>query len=581
MSVRSSSPAPNSSSTAVVTSPPTSRLRSFPPPVTVRLSEARLTGDEKVVACHAGATPNRSPTASAASAQNATTRRSNCSVTVPGSRPSGISAGAAWRIAQPTPIPSVPPIADSTTLSVTSWRTILRRPAPSAARTASSRVRAVARASRRLATLAQQMSSTKPTTPRNSIDVTLRSLPIIVSCIGSSRTLRPALVCGNSRERPSATACRSDCAAAMPTPGWSRPTTWSANAPRARGGRLVIDRMAHIDGVAQDLELLRDDADHGPQRAIQLDLTADDGRIAIEPRLPERLAQHDHVGALLVVRGKKRAARDRMDAEHVENARRDPLPGDGFGVAVGARHHHAADVRRKAGDRLERAAARLPVEHVERRAVAARVRLGPLPDRDQPSGITVGQRLQQRRVDKGKYRAVRADSQCQGQHRHDREPRCPPQLPPRELHIVPELFEPQSCTHLSISLRPCKVPSKPSAWIGLRKSRPALWDAIHISHRQAAWGGPKRPDQWQRIAASSARAPARSGWPSRRGRWPRPAGATTVRSSGRRRRRCDADCGVHREDRRGESRRPALRRDARTGSVGALRTERHEAEDRP
>ena len=80
---------------------------------------------------------------------------------------------------------------DSTTLSVSSCRMMRRRPAPSAERTASSRERAVARASSRLATLAQQIRSTKPTTPRNSIDVVLRSLPIIVSCSGSRVTVRP------------------------------------------------------------------------------------------------------------------------------------------------------------------------------------------------------------------------------------------------------------------------------------------------------------------------------------------------------------------------------------------------------
>ena len=65
----------------------------------------------------------------------------------------------------------MPPIAESTRLSVRSWRMTRRRPAPSAERIASSRVRTVARASSRLATLAQQMRSTNPTTPRKSIDV--------------------------------------------------------------------------------------------------------------------------------------------------------------------------------------------------------------------------------------------------------------------------------------------------------------------------------------------------------------------------------------------------------------------------
>ena len=73
---------------------------------------------------------------------------------------------------------------------------------------------------------------------------------------------------------------------------------------------------------------------------------------------------------LRVVVGGERPAGDRRDAEHVEDAGRDPLPRDGFGVAVRAGHHHAADARREAGDLLERAAARVPVEHVERRHVA-------------------------------------------------------------------------------------------------------------------------------------------------------------------------------------------------------------------
>ena len=63
------------------------------------------------------------------------------------------------------PRPSGAETAPSTTLSVSSWRTIRARPAPIAARTEISRLRAVARASSRLATLAQAMSSTKVTAP--------------------------------------------------------------------------------------------------------------------------------------------------------------------------------------------------------------------------------------------------------------------------------------------------------------------------------------------------------------------------------------------------------------------------------
>ena len=49
--------------------------------------------------------------------------------------------------------------------SVSSWRTIRKRLAPSATRTASSRRRASPRASSRLATLAHAISSTRPTAP--------------------------------------------------------------------------------------------------------------------------------------------------------------------------------------------------------------------------------------------------------------------------------------------------------------------------------------------------------------------------------------------------------------------------------
>ena len=60
---------------------------------------------------------------------------------------------------------AMPPMADSSTLSVSSWRTMRPRPAPMAERMAISRERPVARASSRLATLAQAISSTQPTAP--------------------------------------------------------------------------------------------------------------------------------------------------------------------------------------------------------------------------------------------------------------------------------------------------------------------------------------------------------------------------------------------------------------------------------
>ena len=217
-------------------------------PVVVRLSDAIAACCRRdAVACHAGARPNSSPTTSAAAAQNATTRASNDSVTPGGSRSGGIAEAAAFRMTAPAATPRTPPMSDSIRLSVSSWRTTRRRSAPSADRIASSRVRAVARASSRLATFAQQISSTKPTTPRKSSDVWRSSAPITASCSGSSAAPRPGVRLrelarepGRSRRpcrRPPARGSRR--ASAVRSPAGSR-----RPAPAAAGG--PCDTIAHM-----------------------------------------------------------------------------------------------------------------------------------------------------------------------------------------------------------------------------------------------------------------------------------------------------------------------------------------------
>ena len=89
--------------------------------------------------------------------------------------------------------PVMPPAIPSTRLSVSSCRMSCPRLAPSAARMASSRRRPVARAIRRLETLAQAMSSTSPTAPWINISAS-RMSPTSVSRIGWMRISRPALV---------------------------------------------------------------------------------------------------------------------------------------------------------------------------------------------------------------------------------------------------------------------------------------------------------------------------------------------------------------------------------------------------
>jgi hypothetical protein len=66
---------------------------------------------------------------------------------------------------QASTVPATAPISDSTTASVTSWRTSRPRLAPSASLIPISFCRLEARASSMLATFAQAISSTSPTTP--------------------------------------------------------------------------------------------------------------------------------------------------------------------------------------------------------------------------------------------------------------------------------------------------------------------------------------------------------------------------------------------------------------------------------
>ena len=81
--------------------------------------------------------------------------------------------------------PSAPPITDSKTLSVRSWRSSRPRAAPSALRTAISACRAFERARSRFAMFAHAMSSTNTTAPRR-ITSGLRTLPTIASRIDTA-----------------------------------------------------------------------------------------------------------------------------------------------------------------------------------------------------------------------------------------------------------------------------------------------------------------------------------------------------------------------------------------------------------
>ena len=335
-----------------------------------------------------------------------------------------MSDGATLRIAAPSATPSAPPRSDSTRLSVSSWRTIRRRPAPSADRTASSRSRAVARASSRLATFAQQISSTKPTTPRNSIEVSLRSLPIMVSCIGSSATPRPALVCGNSRARPSATAARSACAAWMADARLHAADDLQRYAPRARGGMLANGRIAHMlvrPRIWNSFGTTPTTVKGIPSSLIRCPMI-DGSRSKRVARSPRSARPRWRVALRL---REERAAGDRLDAEHVEDAGRHPLPRHRFGVAVapaitmpptlGVKPAMVSNVRLRSfqSSMFER-----------RREARAWLRLGVSQIMTSRSGLAERQRAQQGRIDQREDGAVGADAERQRGRRDQREGGC-------------------------------------------------------------------------------------------------------------------------------------------------------------
>ena len=117
-------------------------------------------------ACHAGLTPKRK----LESSETPMTKMKTLQFTwISARRGRPTCMAVAW-VSMRVPMtassnPSAPPAKATTLLSSRSCRAILARVAPSAERTAISRCRAVARASIRLATLAQAISSTSETAP--------------------------------------------------------------------------------------------------------------------------------------------------------------------------------------------------------------------------------------------------------------------------------------------------------------------------------------------------------------------------------------------------------------------------------
>ncbi len=118
-----------------------------------------------LVANHAGTAPKTTPVMSASADANASTIGAGRVSIGRKVVPANASASSMRAVPTATARPAMPPATASSTLSTSACVTICRRDAPMAGRRAVCERRATARASRRFATLAQAMSSTRPHTP--------------------------------------------------------------------------------------------------------------------------------------------------------------------------------------------------------------------------------------------------------------------------------------------------------------------------------------------------------------------------------------------------------------------------------
>jgi hypothetical protein len=219
----------SANATSADTSAARNRLRRAPP-VVPRMPSASSGLRSGRTTAHAGASATTMPVKRAMPPVNVTTRQS-----IRTDSSLGMPAGArANRVAVADSISdsaAAAPAAPNSTPSTSVWRRSRRRPAPSAARTASSRFLVALRASSRLATFTQATRSTTPT-PASRTRSSGRIAPTTCSCSGTSDAVQPLVSAGEACAISSNARRRSARARSTPTSSFSRPITL-----RLRGAR--------------------------------------------------------------------------------------------------------------------------------------------------------------------------------------------------------------------------------------------------------------------------------------------------------------------------------------------------------
>ena len=105
-----------------------------------------------------------------------------------------------------------------------------------------------------------------------------------------------------------------------------------------RERRPQLGRLGEVFSViGRQLKAFRHDADDGELAPVDTNTPVQDGGVAAEPPLPERMAQHDDgIASLDFLVGRERAAEQQSRAERGEHSRRDLRRADALGLEVGA-----------------------------------------------------------------------------------------------------------------------------------------------------------------------------------------------------------------------------------------------------
>ena len=309
---------------------------------------------------------------------------------------------------------------DSNRLSATSCRTSRKRPAPSAARMANSRLRSMPRARRRLPTFAHPIPSTSTTAPSISMSGRLDAAHQVLAQRdddgAAGRIGSRILAREHGRDRVHLALRLLD--------GDARRQT-RHNVPPAAGADTLLMvlhdlRRPHgeLAGSRQELrrERLGQHADNRPRLTVHADRSVDDVRVAGVAGLPEAIADDNGAPcAADVLFWQKPAADEWRHPDGVEKPVGDLRAEQCFGLGPAGIAHRVGN---HASHHRERSRSIAPIEKVGGRnvLVLCRARGLTLPDGDDAVGILIGQGPELQRVEKRDDRHGPANAQRQNQN---------------------------------------------------------------------------------------------------------------------------------------------------------------------